>query len=73
MVSLPPRHLTRCELTQTRGPHPYTIRFRDALCKQREEVDYGTQDDAMERPTQICADLFHSVRVPGVPLCSERL
>ncbi|MFJ2720801.1 hypothetical protein [Streptomyces sp. NPDC087437] len=37
----------------TRCPHPYTIRFRDALGKQREEAGYGTQDDAIERLTQI--------------------
>ncbi|WP_455569901.1 tyrosine-type recombinase/integrase [Streptomyces wedmorensis] len=28
----------------TRCPHPYSIRFRDALGKQREESGYGTQD-----------------------------
>ncbi|MGC4982609.1 tyrosine-type recombinase/integrase [Streptomyces sp. DT193] len=37
----------------TRCPHLYTIRFRDALGKQREEVGFGTQDDAVERLTQI--------------------
>lgn len=36
--------------------HPYTIRFRDALGKQREEVGYDTQDDAIERLTQIYAE-----------------
>ncbi|GAA0641764.1 site-specific integrase [Streptomyces thermocarboxydovorans] len=40
----------------TRCPHPYTIRFRDALGKQREEAGYGTQDDAIERLTQIYAE-----------------
>ncbi|MFC9636511.1 tyrosine-type recombinase/integrase [Streptomyces mirabilis] len=40
----------------TRCPHPYTIRFRDALGKQREEVGYDTQDDAIERLTQIYAE-----------------
>ncbi|MEV0694643.1 tyrosine-type recombinase/integrase [Streptomyces sp. NPDC050388] len=40
----------------TRCPHPYTIRFRDALGKQREEAGYGTQDDAVERLTQIYAE-----------------
>jgi hypothetical protein len=40
----------------TRCPHPYTIRFRDALGKQREEVGYRTQDDAIERLTQIYAE-----------------
>ncbi|MFE1292753.1 tyrosine-type recombinase/integrase [Streptomyces sp. NPDC058751] len=37
----------------TRCPHPYAIRFRDALGKQREEAGFGTQDDAVERLTQI--------------------
>ncbi|MEV5811072.1 tyrosine-type recombinase/integrase [Streptomyces mutabilis] len=37
----------------TRCPHPYTIRFRDALGKQREEAGCGTQDAAIERLTQI--------------------
>lgn len=40
----------------TRCFHPYTIRFRDALGKQREESGFGTQDDAIERLTQICAE-----------------
>ncbi|MEU6553650.1 site-specific integrase [Streptomyces sp. NPDC046915] len=40
----------------TRCPHPYTIRFRDALGKQREEAGFGTQDDAIERLTQIYAE-----------------
>nr|WP_268249481.1 hypothetical protein [Streptomyces poonensis] len=40
----------------TRCPHPYTIRFRDALGKQREEAGYGTQDAAIERLTQIYAE-----------------
>ncbi|MEU6574845.1 hypothetical protein [Streptomyces sp. NPDC046805] len=35
--------------------HPYTIRFRDAL-EQREEAGYDTQDDAIERLTQIYAE-----------------
>lgn len=37
----------------TRCPHPYMIRFRDALGRQREESGYGTQDDAIERLTQL--------------------
>ncbi|MEV5681286.1 tyrosine-type recombinase/integrase [Streptomyces sp. NPDC052179] len=37
----------------TRCPHPYLIRFRDALGRQREESGYGTQDDAIERLTQL--------------------
>ncbi|MFE8938597.1 tyrosine-type recombinase/integrase [Streptomyces sp. NPDC007872] len=40
----------------TRCPHPYSIRFRDALGKQREESGYGTQDDAIERLTQLYAE-----------------
>ncbi|GGQ82226.1 tyrosine-type recombinase/integrase [Streptomyces althioticus] len=40
----------------TRCPHPYTIRFRDALGKQREEAGFGTQDDAVECLTQIYAE-----------------
>ncbi|MFF0853925.1 tyrosine-type recombinase/integrase [Streptomyces sp. NPDC003280] len=40
----------------TRCQHPYTIRFRDALGKQREEAGFGTQDDAIERLTQIYAE-----------------
>ncbi|MFI8915052.1 hypothetical protein ACIGW4_25975 [Streptomyces sp. NPDC053513] len=34
-------------------PHPYSIRFRDALGRQREESGYATQDDAVERLTQL--------------------
>ncbi|MFJ8129765.1 hypothetical protein [Streptomyces hydrogenans] len=37
-------------------PHPYSIRFRDALGKQREESGYGTQDEAIERLTQLYAE-----------------
>ncbi|MFF5546273.1 tyrosine-type recombinase/integrase [Streptomyces olivaceoviridis] len=40
----------------TRCQHPYTIRFRDALGKQREEAGFGTQDDAIECLTQIYAE-----------------
>ncbi|MBB4986930.1 hypothetical protein GGE06_007902 [Streptomyces sp. SFB5A] len=40
----------------TRCPHPYKIRFRDALGKQREESGYDTQDDAIERLTAIHAE-----------------
>jgi hypothetical protein len=40
----------------TRCPHPYTIRFRDALGKQREEASYDTRDDVIERLTQIYAE-----------------
>ncbi|MFK0112850.1 tyrosine-type recombinase/integrase [Streptomyces sp. NPDC091217] len=40
----------------TRCPHSYTIRFRDASGRQREEAGYGTQDDAIERLTQIYTD-----------------
>ncbi|MEU4025723.1 hypothetical protein [Streptomyces anulatus] len=40
----------------TRCPHSYSIRFRDALGKQREESGYGTQDGAIERLTQLYAE-----------------
>ncbi|WP_405774697.1 tyrosine-type recombinase/integrase [Streptomyces sp. NBC_00859] len=40
----------------TRCPHPYSIRFRDALGKQREESGYDTQDDAIERLIQLYAE-----------------
>ncbi|GHA04742.1 hypothetical protein GCM10010303_13250 [Streptomyces purpurascens] len=33
-----------------------TIRFRGALGKQRRGPGYGTQDEALERLTQICAE-----------------
>ncbi|MGQ5597874.1 tyrosine-type recombinase/integrase [Streptomyces sp. ESR1.13] len=37
----------------SRCPHPYTIRFRNGLGKQSEESGFNTQDDAIERLTQI--------------------
>ncbi|MEV5935258.1 tyrosine-type recombinase/integrase [Streptomyces sp. NPDC052079] len=37
----------------SRCPHPYTIRFRNGMGKQSEESGFGTQDDAIERLTQI--------------------
>ncbi|MEU8699976.1 hypothetical protein AB0C61_20370 [Streptomyces sp. NPDC048680] len=40
----------------TRCPHPYSIRFRDALGKRREESGYATQHDAIERLTQLYAE-----------------
>ncbi|MFF8506958.1 tyrosine-type recombinase/integrase [Streptomyces sp. NPDC015492] len=40
----------------TRCPHLYSIRFRDALGKQREESGFGTQDEAIERLTQLYAE-----------------
>ncbi|MFI0037248.1 MULTISPECIES: tyrosine-type recombinase/integrase [Streptomyces] len=40
----------------TRCPHPYTIRFRNGLGKQVEEGGFSTQDDAIERLTQIYAE-----------------
>ncbi|MFB8751376.1 tyrosine-type recombinase/integrase [Streptomyces parvulus] len=40
----------------TRCPHPYTIRFRNGLGKQVEEGGFGTQDDAIDRLTQIYAE-----------------
>lgn len=64
-VSFVPRQLARgmgsffkdCDCAKpTRCPHPYTIRFRDALGKQREETGYGTQDGAIERLTQLYAE-----------------
>ncbi|MFE2560246.1 tyrosine-type recombinase/integrase [Streptomyces sp. NPDC059352] len=46
-----------CECAKpTRCPHPYSIRFRDPLGRQREESGYGTQDDAIERLTQLYAE-----------------
>ncbi|MGW3108808.1 hypothetical protein [Streptomyces sp. NPDC001100] len=43
-----------CDCTKpTRCPHPYTIRFRNGLGRQTEEGDFATQDDAVERLTQI--------------------
>ena len=35
----------------TRCPRSYTIRFRKALGKQRDEVGYDTQDDVIESLT----------------------
>ncbi|WP_437053603.1 hypothetical protein [Streptomyces sp. enrichment culture] len=40
----------------TRCPHPYTIRFRNGLGKQVEEGGFDTQDDAIERLTQMYAE-----------------
>ncbi|MFM9373393.1 tyrosine-type recombinase/integrase [Streptomyces sp. Da 82-17] len=34
-------------------PHLYTIRFRDAIGRQREESGYRTQDDALDRLTEL--------------------
>ncbi|SFD64591.1 Site-specific recombinase XerD [Streptomyces aidingensis] len=46
-----------CDCTRpTRCPHPYTVRFRDALGKQREEAGYSTQDGAIERLTELYAE-----------------
>ncbi|WP_406462810.1 N-terminal phage integrase SAM-like domain-containing protein [Streptomyces sp. NBC_01622] len=43
-----------CDCTKpTRCPHPYTIRFRNGLGRQTEEGGFPTQDDAIERLTQI--------------------
>ncbi|MEU4486822.1 tyrosine-type recombinase/integrase [Streptomyces purpurascens] len=39
-----------------RCPHRYTIRFRDALGKQREERGFTSQDDAIERLSQLYAE-----------------
>ncbi|MEW1547970.1 hypothetical protein [Streptomyces tsukubensis] len=40
----------------TRCPHAYTIRFRNGLGRQCEEGGFSTQDDAIERLTQIYAE-----------------
>ncbi|MGP3756794.1 tyrosine-type recombinase/integrase [Streptomyces sp. IBSNAI001] len=40
----------------TRCPHTYSVRFRNALGKQRKETGYRTQDDAIDRLTQIYAE-----------------
>ncbi|MFC5954029.1 hypothetical protein ACFP51_05825 [Streptomyces pratens] len=37
-------------------PHAYTIRFRHARGRQREETGYRTQDAAVERLTELYAD-----------------
>ncbi|MEU5521552.1 hypothetical protein ABZ759_13020 [Streptomyces sp. NPDC047860] len=37
-------------------PAPVHDSFRDALGKQREEAGYDTQDDSIERLTQIYAE-----------------
>ncbi|WP_229916947.1 tyrosine-type recombinase/integrase [Streptomyces fructofermentans] len=37
----------------SRCPHPYTIRFRNGAGRQSEEGGFATQDDAIERLTQI--------------------
>lgn len=38
------------------APHRYTIRFRDALGKQREETGFSSQDDAIERLSALYAE-----------------
>ncbi|MFG3255330.1 tyrosine-type recombinase/integrase [Streptomyces sp. NPDC048172] len=40
-------------LRQARCPHPYIIRFRDAMGRQREEVGYATQTAALDRLTEL--------------------
>ncbi|MFF9344411.1 tyrosine-type recombinase/integrase [Streptomyces sp. NPDC014773] len=55
----------------TRCPHPYSIRFRDALGKQREESGYGTQDDAIERLTQLYAE--KKTTAPSVAVARREL
>ncbi|MFF9813081.1 hypothetical protein [Streptomyces sp. NPDC014006] len=54
---------------QIRSSHPYPIRLRDAVCKQREEAGYGTQDYAIERLTQIYAEKkkYGAIRCRGPP------
>ncbi|MEU1864049.1 hypothetical protein [Streptomyces gardneri] len=55
----------------THCPHPYSIRFRDARGKQREESGYGTQDDAIERLTQLYAE--KKTTVPSVAVARREL
>ncbi|MFF6902756.1 tyrosine-type recombinase/integrase [Streptomyces hydrogenans] len=55
----------------TRCPHPYSIRFRDALGKQREESGYGTQDEAIERLTQLYAE--KKTTAPSVAVARREL
>ncbi|MGC5039956.1 tyrosine-type recombinase/integrase [Streptomyces sp. DT190] len=38
---------------QTRCPHPYAIRYRDATGRQREETGYSTRDSALDRLNQV--------------------
>jgi integrase len=38
---------------QSRCPHPYVIRYRDAAGRQREETGYATQQSALDRLTQV--------------------
>jgi hypothetical protein len=45
-----------CEHPQSRWskcPHPYKIRYRSAAGKQMEESGFATQDDAIERLTDV--------------------
>ncbi|MGW0883413.1 hypothetical protein [Streptomyces sp. NPDC002671] len=46
----------------TRCPHPYTIRFRNGPGKQFEESGFDTQDDGIERLTQIYAEKKRTAR-----------
>ncbi|MFF2503598.1 tyrosine-type recombinase/integrase [Streptomyces sp. NPDC058067] len=41
---------------QSRCPHPYSIRYRDAAGRQREEGGYATQDDALEQLAKLYRD-----------------
>lgn len=44
----------KCDCTrQGRCPHPYAIRFRDATGRQREETGLSTQQDALDRLTEL--------------------
>jgi integrase len=46
-----------CDCTKpTRCPHPYTIRFRNGLGRQCEEGGFATQDDAIDRLSEIYAE-----------------
>jgi hypothetical protein len=55
-------------VTPTGCPHPYTIRFRNGLGRQTEEGGFRTQDDAIERLTEIYGEEAHGpLRCGGAP------
>ncbi|MEU6375918.1 tyrosine-type recombinase/integrase [Streptomyces sp. NPDC046909] len=47
---------------QTRCPHPYAIRYRDATGRQREETGYSTQQSAIERLTKVYNEKINTPR-----------
>ncbi|WP_257155749.1 tyrosine-type recombinase/integrase [Streptomyces sp. Ru87] len=50
-----------CSCTrQSRCPHPYAIRYRDATGRQREETGYTTQQDALDRLTRVYREKRHT-------------